>query len=33
VVCSAILLVAYVLMGRSGMRQERFGPRSYRYAE
>ena len=33
VVCSAILLVAYVLMGRVGMRREQFGPRSYRYAE
>jgi len=33
VVCSAILLVAYVSMGRAGMRQEHFGPRSYRYAE
>ena len=33
VVCSAILLVAYVVMARVGMRKERFGPRSYRYAE
>ena len=33
VVCSAILLVAYVVMGRAGMRQKKFGPRSYRYAE
>jgi NADH-quinone oxidoreductase subunit H len=32
-VCSAILAVAYVLMARVGMRKERFGPRSYRYAE
>ena len=33
VVCSAILLLAYVAMGRVGMRREHFGPRSYRYAE
>jgi NADH-quinone oxidoreductase subunit H len=33
VVCSAILLLAYTLMGRAGMRQGQFGPRSYRYAE
>jgi len=33
VVCSAILLLAYVGMARTGMRKERFGPRSYRYAE
>jgi len=33
VVCSAVLLGAYVLMGRVGMRKENFGPRSYRYAE
>ncbi len=33
VVCSAILLVAYVVMGRVGMRTGRIGPRSYRYAE
>jgi NADH-quinone oxidoreductase subunit H len=32
-VCSAILLVAYVVMARVGMRTEKFGPRSYRYAE
>ena len=32
-VCSAILLVAYVVMARVGMRSEDFGPRSYRYAE
>jgi len=32
-VCSAILLGAYVLMARTGMSRERFGPRSYRYAE
>jgi NADH-quinone oxidoreductase subunit H len=33
VVCSAILLVAYVVMGRVGMHSEHFGPRRYRYAE
>ena len=33
VVCSAILLVAYVVGGRVGMKREQFGPRSYRYAE
>jgi len=33
VVCSAILMVAYVAMGRIGMRREHFGPRRYRYAE
>ena len=33
VVCSAILLAAYVIGGRTGMRREHFGPRSYRYAE
>src|SRR5580698_2521484 len=33
VVCSVVLLGAYVLMGRAGMRKENFGPRSYRYAE
>src|SRR5580658_4340915 len=33
VVCSAVLVVAYVVMGRMGMRREHFGPRSYRYAE
>ncbi|HVZ85196.1 MAG TPA: NADH-quinone oxidoreductase subunit NuoH [Terracidiphilus sp.] len=32
-VCSAILLAAYVIGGRIGMRREQFGPRSYRYAE
>lgn len=32
-VCSAILLAAYVLMGRVGMHSEHFGPRRYRYAE
>ena len=33
VVCSAILLLAYVSIGREGMRQKSLGPRSYRYAE
>jgi NADH-quinone oxidoreductase subunit H len=32
-VCSVILLVAYWVMGRVGMSREKFGPRSYRYAE
>jgi NADH-quinone oxidoreductase subunit H len=33
VYCSAILILAYVAMGRIGMRAEHFGPRRYRYAE
>ncbi len=33
VVCSAILVLAYVVMGRVGMYKEHFGPRRYRYAE
>jgi len=33
VVCSAILLLAYTVMGRLGMRQKHIAPRSYRYAE
>ncbi len=33
VLCSAILLLAYVVLGRASMRRQRFGPRSYRYAE
>jgi NADH-quinone oxidoreductase subunit H len=33
VVCTAILVVAYAAMGRMGMRREKIGPRSYRYAE
>jgi NADH-quinone oxidoreductase subunit H len=33
IVCSAILLVAYVAAGRTEMRRKHFGPRSYRYAE
>ncbi|MGA8729547.1 MAG: NADH-quinone oxidoreductase subunit NuoH [Terracidiphilus sp.] len=32
-VCSAIVMAVFVVMGRVGMRRERFGPRSYRYAE
>lgn len=33
VVCSAIVLGTYVLVGRSEMRRRNYGPRSYRYAE
>jgi NADH-quinone oxidoreductase subunit H len=33
VICSAILLLAYVVLGRTGMREGKFGPRRYRYAE
>jgi NADH-quinone oxidoreductase subunit H len=33
VVCTVILAGAYVLMGRTGMKRKKFGPRSYRYAE
>jgi NADH-quinone oxidoreductase subunit H len=33
VVCSAVLVLAYVVMARVGMRRKHFGPRSYRYAE
>ncbi len=33
VVCSAIVVGVYAVMGRVGMRREHFGPRSYRYAE
>jgi NADH-quinone oxidoreductase subunit H len=33
VVCSAILLIAYVGIGRSEMMRKKIGPRSYRYAE
>jgi NADH-quinone oxidoreductase subunit H len=33
VICSAILILAYVLMGGAEMRRKHFGPRSYRYAE
>lgn len=32
-ICSVILLAAYVFMGRVGMSRKHFGPRSYRYAE
>jgi NADH-quinone oxidoreductase subunit H len=32
-VCSAILILAYVLVGRGEMRRKHYGPRSYRYAE
>jgi NADH-quinone oxidoreductase subunit H len=33
IVCSAILLIAYVSIGRSEMLRKKIGPRSYRYAE
>ncbi len=33
VVCSAILVAVYVVMGRMGMRREHLGNRRYRYAE
>ena len=33
VVCTAILVAAYVLMGRVAWHERTFGPRSYRYAE
>jgi NADH-quinone oxidoreductase subunit H len=33
VVCSAILALAYVLVGRAEMLRKHYGPRSYRYAE
>lgn len=33
VVCTAILLAAYVIAGRTEMRRGKLGPRSYRYAE
>jgi NADH-quinone oxidoreductase subunit H len=33
VVCSAILILAYVVAGQTAMRRKNFGPRSYRYAE
>jgi NADH-quinone oxidoreductase subunit H len=33
IVCTVILGAAYILMGRVGMRDDRFGRRSYRYAE
>ena len=33
VVCTLILVSAYVIMGRIGLHRKHFGPRSYRYAE
>jgi NADH-quinone oxidoreductase subunit H len=33
IVCSAVLGIAYVLLGRVLMRRQGFGARSYRYAE
>jgi NADH-quinone oxidoreductase subunit H len=33
VVCSALLVLAYVVMGNAEMRRKHFGPRMYRYAE
>ncbi len=33
VVCTAILALAYVLVGRAEMLRKHYGPRSYRYAE
>jgi NADH-quinone oxidoreductase subunit H len=33
VVSTAILVAAYVLLGRAEMRKKHYGPRSYRYAE
>jgi NADH-quinone oxidoreductase subunit H len=33
IVCSAILLGVYVIVGRTEMQRRKFGPRSYRYAE
>jgi NADH-quinone oxidoreductase subunit H len=33
IVCSAIVGIAYVAMGRAGMRRKKIAPRSYRYAE
>jgi NADH-quinone oxidoreductase subunit H len=33
VMCSAILIIVYVVAGRAGMRGKHFGPRTYRYAE
>ena len=33
VVCSAIVIVAYVAAAHFGMKNKKFGPRSYRYAE
>jgi NADH-quinone oxidoreductase subunit H len=33
IVCSAIVVIAYVAMARLGMRRKKIAPRSYRYAE
>src|SRR5215469_13041099 len=33
IVCTAIVVIAYVAMGRIEMRQKKIAPRSYRYAE
>ena len=33
IVCSAIVVIAYVVMGRAGMRRKNIAPRTYRYAE
>jgi NADH-quinone oxidoreductase subunit H len=33
VICTAILALAYVAMGRVQMRRDHLGPRRYRYAE
>jgi NADH-quinone oxidoreductase subunit H len=33
IICSAVLLAAYALLGRALMRKQNLGPRSYRYAE
>ena len=32
-ICAAVLLIAYVLLGRILMRNQSLGPRSYRYAD
>lgn len=33
IVCSAIVVIAYVVMARVGMRRKKIAPRSYRYAD
>jgi NADH-quinone oxidoreductase subunit H len=33
VVCSALMIGAYIVAGRLGMSRKIYGPRSYRYAE
>jgi NADH-quinone oxidoreductase subunit H len=33
IVCAAIVVIPYVVMGRWGLRRRNIGPRSYRYAE